>query len=842
MAGSKNPQEFGLNFAMRSDLRHAFRQIFHTPGFTLVAILTLALGIGANTAFFSVINNTLLRPLPYPNQDRIVQVDETNANFNRMSVSYPNFCDWQQQQDVFSFLTLYDTDSGRLKTPDITEQVSLGFITSEFFSTLGVSLLQGQLPTAENDKEGSTPVAWLTYATWQKRFHGATDLIGKSILLDNRNVVIAGILPASFRFVRNVDVFVPLAPYAKENFMTMRANHNGAIALGLLKPGIALATAQKQFNTIAERLQHEYPADNGGIGIRAELLRDRLSSDSRTNLLLLCGAVGMVLLIACVNLANMLLARSFSRLREMAIRTALGATRIQLIRQLFSENLVLAALGGSAGLLLGLWGYSFIERLIPWNMRSLVEGTGSLDYRVLVFTILATFLTGIGFGLAPAWQLSHCNPNDALKQTPRIVNTRWGRWHVRDILVGIQVALALVLLVGASLLIRSIQNLLTVDPGIRPAQVLTVHVEPPPLSEFQKDPFSLTRFYNRMIGAVRNLPGVESAAVGSCLPFSWSSSSAVFYLEGRPLPEQGKFPSASNHTISAEYFQTMGIPLLRGRVFDGHEIEPKFPPGIPFSPENLPVLYKDVTFQGVISKSMADKYWPGEDPIGKRFRFGFPHMGLPFIEIIGIVGDVTQSGLDQGPTPEFYLSLRQFGIPNATFLVLRTATDPSSIASSVRAALSREFPDNPVTSIRPMTELLDEHISDRKFNLRLFVFFAATALLLALIGLYGVLAFVVGQRTREIGIRMALGANRVDVLGDILKRGLWLVLPGLVLGGGTAWIASRFLQSQLYAISRSDPASYLVGAGLLLVAALVACLLPARRATKVNPIEALRSD
>jgi len=828
---------------MLTDLRYAFRALAKTPGFSAIAILTLALGIGANTAFFSVINQTLLRPLPYPNQDRIVQIDEVSANFNRMSVSYPNFLDWQQQQDVFSSLALYNANvSGRLKTPDSTEHVSLGLITSEFFSTLGVSVLQGQLPTAENDKEGSTPVAWLSYATWQKRFHGAPDLVGKSVLLDDRAVVIAGILPASFRFTRNVDVFLPLAPCAKENFMTMRENHNGAHALGLLKPGITLAAVQQRLDTIAERLQREYPAADGGIGIRAELLRDSLSSDSRTNLLLLCGAVGMVLLIACVNLANMLLARSFSRLREMAIRTALGATRGQLIRQLLVENLVLAMLGGAAGLLLGLWGYGFIERLVPGGMRPLAEGTGSLDYRVLVFTLLATFLTGIGFGLAPAWQLSHCNPNDALKQTPRIVNTRWGRWHVRDILVGVQVALALVLLVGASLLIRSIQSLLSVDPGIRPAQVLTIHVEPPPLSGFQKDPLSLARFHQRTIDAVRNLPGIESAATGSSLPFSWSSSSTMFYLEGRSLPEQGKFPTASNHSISPEYFQTMGIPLLRGRVFDGHEIEPKFPAGIPFSPENLPVLYKDVTFQGLISKSMAEQFWPGEDPIGKRFRLGYPHMGLPFVEIIGIVGDVAQKGLEQGPTAEFYLSQRQFGIPNDTHLIVRTTTEPSSLATAVRAALNREFPDNPVTSIHPMTELLDEHISDRKFNLRLFVFFAGTALLLALIGLYGVLAFVVGQRTREIGIRMALGARQNDILRDILRRGLLLVLPGLLLGGAVAWGTSRFLQSQLYAITQNDPVSYAIAAGLLLLATVAASWLPARRAAQVDPVIALRSE
>jgi len=827
---------------MISALRLVFRQFARTPGFTFVAVLTLALGIGANTAFFSVINNTLLRPLPYPNQDRIVQIDEVSTEFNRMSVSYPNFLDWQQQQSVFSSLALFNANSGRFKTAGSTEQVSLCFVTSEFFSTLGVSLLQGNLPTAENDKAGSMPVAWLTYATWQKFFHGAPDVVGKSVLIDDRDVSIGGILPASFRFTRNVDIYLPIAPYALQNFMTMRENHSGANVLGLLKPDVTLAAAQKQFDTIAERLQHEYPAANSGINIHAELLRDRLSSDSRTNLLLLSSAVGMVLLIACVNLANMLLARSFSRLREMAIRTALGATRAQLIRQLFIENLALATLGGSIGLLLGLWGYSFIERLIPWNMKPLLEGSESLDYRVLAFTILATFLTGIGFGLAPAWQLSQSNPNEALKQTPRIVNTRWGRWHLRDILVGVQVSLALILLVGASLLIRSLQSILAVDPGIRPAQVLTLHVEPPPLSEFQSDPDSLTRFHQRTIEAVQNLPGVECAAVVSSLPFSWNNSYMVFYVEGRPLPEEGKFPSASNHTVSENYFKALGIPLIRGRIFDGHESQPVFPKGVPFTPENLPTLYKGITFQGVISKSMAEQFWPGEDALGKRFRIGFPYMGLPFVEVIGIVGDVTQNGLDRGPLPEYYLSQRQFGVPNYTHLILRAAAKPSSIASTVRTALKRALPDNPVTNLRPMTELLDERISGRKFNLRLFVFFAGTALLLALIGLYGVLAFVVGQRTREIGIRMALGARRANVLCDIIKRGLWLVVPGLVLGGVAAWLASRFLQSQLYAVTRNDLTSYLISASLLLIAAIVACLLPARRATKINPIEALRAE
>jgi predicted permease len=341
---------------------------------------------------------------------------------------------------------------------------------------------------------------------------------------------------------------------------------------------------------------------------------------------------------------------------------------------------------------------------------------------------------------------------------------------------------------------------------------------------------------------VRNLPGVDSAAVASNLPFSWSSSSMLFYLEDQPIPEAGKFPTASKHSVSAEYFKALGIPVLRGRVFDGTEPMPNFPPGVPMTPENLKVLFKGVQFQAVVSKSMAERHWPNQDPIGKRFRLGYPDMHLPVAEIIGVVGDITQSGLEKGPIPEYYLSQRQFSTPEYSHLVIRTLNDPAGIVAAVRAALKTEFPDHPVTDVRLMVERMEEQVSGRKFNLRLFVFFAGVALLLALIGLYGVLAYVVSQHTREIGIRMALGASQSDVLRDILRRGMLLVVPGLILGGVAAWIASRYLQSQLYSITRNDATSYVVSAGLLLLAAIIACLLPARRATKVNPIEALRTE
>jgi len=829
---------------MLSSLRLAFRQFAHAPGFTIIAVLTLALGIGANTAFFSVINNALLRPLPYPNQERIAYLNEFNSgkSGSSMSVSYPNFQDWYKQQDVFSSLAFITFNGTKLKTPERTERVQLGMITSDFFSVLGVQPAQGRMPDASDDVESAAPVAWLTHQTWERYFAASPDLIGKTILIEGRDFAVAGILPASFRFTRNTDIFVNLPPLARQYFYTMRENHSNSFALGLLKPGNTITGAQVQMSAIAQRLRNDYPQANGGIDIRVTPLRENIAGNSRTDLLLLSGAVGLVLLIACVNIANMLLARAFSRTREMAIRTALGATRGQLIQQLLIESFVLALLGGAAGTIIGIWGYDLVGRLVPWQAQTLFGNSSGLDSKVLAFTIGITLLTGLGFGLAPAWQLSHVNPNDALKQTPTVVQTRWGRLHLRDLLVGIQVALAVVLLISASLLIRSLQQIAKVDPGLRPSHVLSMQISTPPASEFQKDPTSVFRFCREVTDLVRNLPGVESAAIGNNLPFTWGSSSTVFFRADQPVPEPGKFPTASNRNITKDYFQTLGIPVLRGRVFDGHEPQPNYPANVPVTPANLGIIFKDTTLQAVISRRMAEQIWPGEDPIGKRFQLGFPNMNLPKVEVIGIVGDVTRHGLENGPTAEFYLSYQQFGLPFDTYLVIRTSADPASIANTVRTALDKAFPSHPLYDVRTMTERIDERISGRKFNLHLYVFFACVALLLAVIGIYGVLAFVVGRQTREIGIRMALGARQTDVLYDVLRRGLILIIPGLLIGSGIAWVVSRFLQSQLYSVTRNDPISYSIAAGLLLLAAIVACLLPARRATKVNPIEALRTE
>jgi len=825
-----------------NNLRFAFRLLAKSPGFTAIVVFTLAIGIGANTAIFSLINKTFLSALPLPEPDRLVHVSERNSQWDDMSVSYPNFLDWHAQQDSFSGLAIYHPEPAKLKTPAGGELVSTLLVSGDFFAVLGTRVNQGRALSPEDDRVGSASVTWVTHEAWQRYFAGDPTLVGRSILLDGQEIAVAGILPAGFRFHHRADFFRPIAPCAEQRFMTLRASHNDAYAIGRLKAGVTLAAAQAQMTAIGQRLEQEYPKDDKGIGVRVRPLRERLAGEARTQLYLLLGAVAMVLLIACVNVANMLLSRSFAREKEMAIRTALGASRLQLLRQLLAESLLLAAAGGVVGTLLGLWGEGIGRRMVPWEMQPMVEGTGALDLRVLAFVAGVTLVTGVGFGLAPAWQLSHANPNDALKNTRRAVRTLFGRLRLSDFLVVAQVALALMLLIGAGLLVRSLRQLLQVSSGIRPERVLTLQVTPPPMAQFQRNPYTFSTFYERIVGAVDRLPEIEGVAVASALPFTWSTSSIWFYRDGRPTPKPGEFPSANNHSVTPDYFRTLGIPILRGRTFDGHETQPAVPPGLDLSPQNLAIVFKGVVFDGIISQRMADEFWPGEDPVGQRFRLGTPDMGLPWVQIIGVVGNTTQTGLDRGEPAEFYLSLREFPVPISMHLVVRTRMDPAAAVASIRTAVQAVATDEPIHDVQLMTERMAGFVSGRRFNMNLFALFAGTALLLSLIGIYGVLSFVVSQRTREVGIRMALGAQRRDVLRDVLGRGLRLALPGVLLGLAGAWGVGRLLQSQLFGVTATDTPTYLTSALLLLLAALFACWIPARRATRVNPTEALRSE
>jgi putative ABC transport system permease protein len=824
-----------------NNFRLAFRQLLKSPGFTAVAVLTLALGIGGNTAIFSIVNTTFLRALPYPEPDRLVHISERGGTGDNMPVSYPNFLDWQRQQDVFSELAVFHNAEGKLKTDRGTELVAVQHVSAQFFRALGVRPSQGREMRPDDDLPDAERVAWVTAEAWQQLFNGDTGLVGRSFVFDGKSITIAGILPANYRFHRQADLVTAIAPFARGFFLDVRENHSVTEAIARLKRGVTLEKARAQMNTIAVRLAEQYPEANKNIGVAIVPFREQLAGSSRTQLLLLLGAVGLVLFIACVNVANMLLARSCAREREMAIRASLGASRLHMLRQLLVESLVLAMLGGAAGGVAGIWGYESARRLVPFEVQRLVAG-GGFDSRVFLFVAGVTLATSLAFGLVPAWQLSHLRPMDALKETPREVRSAFGRIRLSDLLVVGQTSLALVLLVGTGLMIRSLHHLLQVETGYEATRVLTLEVTSPPVEQFQRDPGSFARHYERVLEAVQGLAGVEAAAVASGLPFTFSTSYMTFYRQDRPVPVAGEFPTASQHTVSPDYFRAMGIPLLRGRGFDGTEPAYILPAGVEITPQNLAMIFKGVTLSGVISRKMADRFWPGEDPVGKRFRIGFPDLGLPWVEIAGVVGNTVQTGLDQGETTEFYLPLRQWPVPINMHMVLRTRLEPTALVNSVRTAIASAGSDTPIRDIRVLAERIESSTAGRRFNRDLFACFAATALALAVIGLYGVLAFNVGRRSREIGIRMALGASRRAIIGSIVGRALALVLPGIGIGIVGAWALGRVLGSQLFEVRSSDPFTHSIGALLMIAAALLAAWLPARRAARVDPMTALRTE
>ena len=825
-----------------NNFRLALRLLRKTPAFTALVIFTLALGIGSNTAIFSLVNGTCFRALPYPHADQLVHLGERSSQDSDMGVSYPNFVDWRAAQDVFSGLAIYRTDGAKLKTTDTAEQVTIAEVSQDFFTVVGVHAAIGRDLRPEDDRVGAAPVAWLTHAAWKRFFQAQPDLVGKTVMLNDVATTVVGILPEEYRFHRYADAYVPMEPIVDRQFMRERGNHNGTAVIGRLKPGVAIETARAQLTAIGQRLERQYPQENAGVGVTMIPLRQRLQGDATTGLYLLLGAVGMVLLIACVNVANMLLARSFSRSREMAIRTALGATRKDLFRQLLTESLLLALGGGILGVLAGRVGYEFVARLAPWEMRQLMEGTNGFDAGVWLFVAGVTLVTGVAFGLAPAWQLSHANPNDALKNTRPAVHTLFGRFHLSDVLVFVQVALAVMLLVGAGLLIRSLQRLTSVPTGLQPERVLTLRIATPPAAAMTNDPAAFIRHHETVLERIQQLGEIQSAAFASALPYTWDTSSNTFFRSDRPLPLPGKFPNTNLHVITREYFQTVGIPLVRGALFDGHEPRAPVPEGAPFTMAELPKIYANFVVSAVISRKMADQFWADEDPIGKTFQIGLPEMNLPRMKVIGVVGNTTQIGAEHGDQVEYYTLLSQWPAAISLHLVVRTQQDPSGVVASLRRGIHEIVQDEPIFDVELMSTRIANFASDRRFSMGLFVFFAATALLLAAVGIYGVLACLVGQRTREIGIRVALGAQRSDVLRTVIGRGLMAAVPGVAFGLAGAWVGSRWLQSQLFGITGADLPAYAASGLLLLVAALLACVLPARRAAAVNPVEALRAE
>ena len=799
------------------DLRFAVRMLVKNPGFTAVAAITLALGIGANTAIFSVVNAVLLRPLPYRDSARLLLVNESSKQVPDMSVSYPNFLDWRERARVFEKTAALQPTQVTLTGLERPERLGGWNVSADFFSTLGASPRLGRDFAAQDDRAGAEPVAIVTDRLWKTRFGSDPGLVGRPLTLDGRSVVIVGVLPAAFRvYYPEADVFLPLGLYADR--MQDRDKHPGIYVIGRLREGATIEAARADMDSIARALEQQFPKSNTGCRVAMKPLEDEVVGTLRPALIVLAAAVGFVLLIACANVANLLLARASTREKEIAIRRALGASRMRVLRQVLTESALLSLCGGGLGLLLATWLSDVLLSLVPATLPRLDEVR--LDGAVLGFSLVLSLLTGLVFGIAPACQASRSGLLEPLKEATRGSSSGRRQHRFRSVLVVSEIALALVLLAGAGLMAQSFLRLSRVDPGFRPDDVLSAQMVLPRVK--YPEGAKIVAFADRLLPAVTALTGVVSAGLVNPLPLTGEGWQTNFWVEGRPVPAQGEVPNSDYHVVGGDYFGAMKIPLVRGRLFSDSD-----------RPDTTPVA--------LVNETMARRYWPDEDAVGKRMRTGPLENPDSWLTVVGIVGDVKQYGLDQEQKTQFYRPQRQ--MPQRPMsLVVRAAADPAGLAGPLRQAVLSADPDQPIYNVRTMADLLSNTSAARRLSLLLLGAFAVTALLLAGVGIYGVLAYSVTQRTHEIGIRMALGARRGDVLLMVFGQGLRLVLAGSALGVLAAFGLTRLMSSLLYGVSPNDPPTLGLVCVVLVGTALVACLIPARRASGVDPMIALRCE
>ena len=803
------------------DLRYGLRTLLKNPGFTIVAVVALALGIGANSAIFSVVNSVLLRPLPFKSPKQLVMVWENAAHlgFPKNTPSPPSFLDWQRQNTVFTGMAAMSERSFNLTGVGEPERLEGRRVSANLFDLLGVPALLGRTFVPDDDRPG-THVALLSYSLWQRSFGSDPSIIGRAVTLNGESYTVIGVMPRGVHLHAygnwNDELWVPIAFTNEES--TNRGTHFLEV-IARIKPGITLKQAQAEMETIAARLAKEYPKYNTRIGATVMPLHEEIVGDIKPALLILLGAVGFVLLIACANVANLLLARAAVREKEIALRLALGASRSRLTRQFLTESVLLAFLGGGFGLLLALAGIRVLKTFIPPSIPQ--TQTISIDGKVLLFTALTALLTGIVFGLAPAMHASHSNLNESMKEGGRdSASGRKGN-RLRDLLVIGEVAVSFILLVGAGLLINSFLHLRNLDPGFRADHLLTMKVD---LSEL-KYPDGERRwvFFDEVLRRIRVLPGVQSVAVAGNLPLTYNGDSATIAVEGIPDPPPDQWPDVIYRAIGPGYFSTMGIPLIRGHDFTDQD-----------RADSKKVV--------VISEKTAEHYWPGEDPIGKRVKPDATNSDVPWREVIGVVKDVRQNDFIAQPKMQMYFNYRQLKDLAANALIVRTSVDPMSLATPVRNSIWAVDKDQPVADVDTMDHIVSAAIARQRFSMLLLGIFAASALMLAAVGIYGVMSYSVTQRTHEIGIRMALGARRADVLQMTIKQGLKLVSVGMILGLVAAFLLTRILTSLLFGVSATDPITFIGISLVLLAVAILASYIPALRATKVDPIIALRAQ
>lgn len=803
------------------DLRFGARMLIKRPGFTLIAVCTLALGIGANTAIFSLIDAVLLRPLAYAKPDQLVMVweDATAIGFPRDTPAPANYFDWKTQNQVFQDVAALDQRSFNLTGEGEPEKLQAYGVTANLLPLLGVTPALGRNFLPAEDKPGAAKVALLSHQFWQSRYGGEGSIIGRDILLNGEKYSVIGVLPRGFQFgERYVRVWVPLGFSPSD--LTNRGNHFLQV-VARLKPGVTVSQADADIKAITQRIAQQYPNDAAGLSSAVVSFREEFTGEVQKPLLMLVVAVGFVLLIACANIASLLLARAAARQREIAVRAALGAGRFRLVRQFLTESVLLAGGGGVLGVLFAVWSFEFLQRLIPPSL--VLQANLQLNPRVLLFTLAAALLAGVLFGLVPALQASRVNLNDALKQGGGRAGFSGGQRHFRHALVVGEVALALVLLIGAGLLLQTLYHLHGQYSMLQPASVLTARTVLPDYKYGEHA--QRVQFYTQVLERVRALPGVVSAGYTTSVPLEWKGGANGLSLEGKPNGPGASW-NANHRQVTENYLQTLGLALRSGRYFSAQDDE-----------QAQPVV--------IVNETMAQKYWPGEEPLGKRFKLGGPDSKQPWLTIVGVVADVRQMGMDVAVKPEAYYPQRQIK-SHAFFtprdLVVRTSVEPLTLAAAVRTAIHAVDPEQPVANLQPLSETLNSESAMRRTGMTLLVAFAVLALLLASLGLYGVLSYFVTQHTPEIGVRMALGARPGDVLRLILRQGMTLVLGGIATGLLSALALTRLMKSLVFGIGATDPLTFVLVPLLLCAVALLACWLPARRATQVDPLVALRNE
>ena len=795
------------------DIRYGVRSLVKRPGFTAVALITLALGIGANTAIFSLINAVLIRPLPFDQPERLVWAWGNIRNGgNRASVSPLDYLDYRAQNNTFEQFAamLSFAASANLTGDGEPERLVARATTGNFFQALGVAPSRGRAFTLENEKPGNDQVAVISYDFWQKRFGGDTGLIDKKIILDGKTFTVVGVMGREFDFPAGTQLWIPLNFDTTPGLKQRRAHFLRPI--GRLKAGVTLAQAQADTDAVARRLEASYPDTDTGWNLRMVPLREQIVGNLRPTLFILLGAVGLVLLIACANVANLLMAHAAARWREIAVRSALGASRWRIARQMITESVLLAQAGGTLGALLAIWGVELLVSISGDNIPSTAQV--KIDPTVLAFTLLLSMVTGILFGVAPTLRALKMNLSDSLKEGGRAASEGVGRNRVRSLLVVFECALSVVLLIGAGLLIRSLVRLHNTDPGFEAQNVLTMRLDLPPKK--YDTPEKIANFWEQFETRVAALPGVESVGMVSELPLSGQPNDMPYTVEGRAPGDPNQAFDHDFRRINTNYFRAFGIPFRRGRNFTPQEVR-----------SGAKVL--------IISESLARQVFPNEEPLGKRLVMSF---GNQSFEIVGIAGDVRHRALESDPFPAMYMPSFEAG----SNLVIKTHGDDQKLSGAVRRELQALDPNQPVGTIRTMEQWIKISSAAPRYRTTLFALFAGLALLLSAVGIYGVMSYSVGQRTHEIGIRMALGAKQIDVLKLVIRQGMGLVALGVIIGLVGAFALTRIISTLLFGVSTKDPMTFVSVAGILAAVALVACYIPAWRATRVDPLVALRYE